>query len=404
MRATARRVEAIAVDDDGLDVDALAAALAAGLRPKFVYTNPDHQNPGGVTLSGERRRVLVELAARYGFLVVEDVAYREFAYDRSPEPSLWTLDPGVVVQIGTFSKILSPGLRLGWAVGPADVVAGLAWAKQLTDQCASAFAQRIVEEYGRAGHLERQITLATALYAERCAVMMRALEAEMPAEVTWTRPSGGFFTWLTLPDGLDAADVVRRVHGRRRGRRPRDPVLPRRARPPAPPRVLQPLDDDRDRGGRRPSGRRPRKRADERSTHVADAHEKADTYFAHETQPEGSEKRSGTWYDLDSIDAVEFVAGLHMRPVVGDGVMVNFVSYEPGTVVPLHAHEEEQVTFVLEGEFEFEIDGETRTLRPGMAAHIPSHVPHAARTYDTSCTQVDVFVPPRRVLLDLLTK
>jgi len=136
---------------------------------------------------------------------------------------------------------------------------------------------------------------------------------------------------------------------------------------------------------------------------VADAHEKADTYFAHETQPEGSERRSGTWYDLDAIDAVEFVAGLHMRPVVGDGVMVNFVSYEPGTVVPLHAHEEEQVTFVLEGEFEFEIDGETRTLRPGMAAHIPSHVPHAARTYDTSCTQVDVFVPPRRVLLDLLT-
>lgn len=204
------RVEAIAVDDDGLDVDALATALSAGLRPKFLYTNPDHQNPGGVTLSSERRRVLVELAARHGFLVVEDVAYREFAYDRSPEQSLWALAPDRVVQIGTFSKILSPGLRLGWAVGPADVVAGLAWAKQLTDQCASAFSQRMVEEYGRAGHLAQQITLATALYAERCAVMMRALEAEIPAGTTWTRPSGGFFTWLTLPEGLDAGDVAAR--------------------------------------------------------------------------------------------------------------------------------------------------------------------------------------------------
>ncbi len=135
---------------------------------------------------------------------------------------------------------------------------------------------------------------------------------------------------------------------------------------------------------------------------MTDAQEKAATYFAHEPTPDGAGERSGTWYDLDAIDPVEFVAGLHMRPVVGDGVMVNFVTYAPGTVVPLHAHEEEQVAFVLEGEFEFEIAGETRTLRPGQVAHIPPHVPHAARTYETSCTQVDVFVPPRRVLLDVL--
>lgn len=135
---------------------------------------------------------------------------------------------------------------------------------------------------------------------------------------------------------------------------------------------------------------------------MTDAQEQAATYFAHEPPPDGAGERSGTWYDLDAIDPVEFVAGLHMRPVVGDGVMVNFVTYAPGTIVPEHSHAEEQIAFVLEGEFEFEIAGEKRTLRPGQVAHIPSHVPHAARTYETSCTQVDVFVPPRRVLLDVL--
>jgi 2-aminoadipate transaminase len=204
------RIEAIPLDEEGLDVADLAERLERGLRPKFVYTNPDHQNPAGVTLSAPRRRVLVELAARYGFLVVEDVSYREFTFDGAPEQSLWSLDPDVVVQIGTFSKILSPGLRLGWAVGPAEVVSGLAWAKQLTDQCASAFAQCVVEEVGRRGHLERQIAEATALYGERCRTMLGAFEAELPAGVSWTRPRGGFFTWLTLPDDLDSTTTAER--------------------------------------------------------------------------------------------------------------------------------------------------------------------------------------------------
>ncbi len=204
----AARIEAIPLDDDGLDVAALGRELAAGLRPKFVYTNSDHQNPAGVTLSAERRRALVELAARYGFVVVEDVSYREFTFGASPEPSLWSLDPEVVVQIGTFSKILSPGFRLGWAVGPAEVVGRLTWAKQLTDQCASAFAQRVVEEIGRRGHLDRQVADATALYAARSRAMLRAFDAELPDGTSWTSPRGGFFTWLTLPEELDSAAVA----------------------------------------------------------------------------------------------------------------------------------------------------------------------------------------------------
>ncbi|HEX6724100.1 MAG TPA: PLP-dependent aminotransferase family protein [Gaiella sp.] len=200
----------VPVDDAGLDVEALSALLAGGARPKFVYTNPDHQNPAGVTLGAERRVALVELARRYGLLVVEDVAYREFAHDREPLPSLWAAAPDVVVQIGTFSKIFSPGTRLGWAVGPEDVVERLVWAKQISDQCASALAQRVVEEYGRRGHLDRQVERATGLYAARCKRMLESLEAELPAGVTWTRPDGGFFTWLTLPEALDATDVAER--------------------------------------------------------------------------------------------------------------------------------------------------------------------------------------------------
>jgi len=136
---------------------------------------------------------------------------------------------------------------------------------------------------------------------------------------------------------------------------------------------------------------------------MTDATERADEYFAHEAPPGGAAAgRRGAWHDLEGIEPVEFVPGLSIRAVVGDGVMVNFVSYEPGTIVPEHSHAEEQIAFVLEGEFEFEIDGEKRLLRPGMAAHIPPHVPHAARTFDSHCVQVDVFVPPRRVLLDVL--
>jgi 2-aminoadipate transaminase len=219
-------IATVALDDDGMDVAVLEALLAEGLQPKLVYTNPDHQNPAGVTLSAARRTALVELARRHGFLVVEDVAYREFAHDGEPLPSLWSLAPDVVVQIGTFSKIFSPGTRLGWAVGPADVVERLAWAKQLTDQCASALAQRVVEEYGRRGHLDRQVERATRLYAERCASMLARLEAEMPASVTWTRPTGGFFTWLSLPAELDAATVTERCAEAGVAIVPGDPFFP----------------------------------------------------------------------------------------------------------------------------------------------------------------------------------
>ena len=135
-------------------------------------------------------------------LIVEDVAYREMAFDDATAlPSLWSLGPDVVLQAGTFSKIFCPGVRLGWAAGPAEVVAQLAAAKQLTDQCAGGLGQRMVEEYGRAGHFERQIPQARALYASHWRALAAALERELAGHCTWSEPTGGFFTWLTLPEG-----------------------------------------------------------------------------------------------------------------------------------------------------------------------------------------------------------
>ena len=200
---------AVPLDDDGLDVEDLERRLADGLRPKLVYTIPDHQNPAGVSLSSARRALLVDLARRYGFLLVEDVAYRELAFEEESLPSLWSLAPDAVVQTGTTSKTFCPGVRLGWAVGPTDVASRLVDAKQLTDQCAGALGQRLFEESERRGWIDEQLTRSRALYRRKAERLLAALERSMPETARWTTPRGGFFSWLTLP-GIDARELASR--------------------------------------------------------------------------------------------------------------------------------------------------------------------------------------------------
>jgi 2-aminoadipate transaminase len=202
---------AVPMDEDGLQVDELERVLAGGLRPKLLYSIPDHQNPAGVSLTAERRAPLVELARRYGFVIVEDVAYRELGFSGDTLPSLWSLGPDVVVQAGTTSKTMFPGIRLGWAVGPADIAARLVSAKQNTDQCAGALGQRLFEEYVRRGWIEEQLAQSRALYRRKSERMLDALDRWMPSGTSWTTPHGGFFSWLTLPDGVDSADLAQRA-------------------------------------------------------------------------------------------------------------------------------------------------------------------------------------------------
>jgi 2-aminoadipate transaminase len=202
---------AIPLDAHGLEVDELERRLAGGLRPKLVYTIPDHQNPAGVSLAPERRDPLVELARRYGFLIVEDVAYRELGFSPDAPRSLWSLGPDVVVQAGTTSKTFFPGVRLGWAVGPADVSAQLVAAKQNTDQCAGALGQRLFEESHRRGWIDEQLVRSRSLYRRKCERLLAALERWLPEDARWTSPQGGFFSWLTLPGGTDSTELARRA-------------------------------------------------------------------------------------------------------------------------------------------------------------------------------------------------
>ncbi len=200
---------AVPMDDEGLQVDELERALAGGLRPKLLYTIPDHQNPAGVSLSGDRRQALVELARQYGFLIVEDVAYRELTYLDDAFPSLWSQGPDVVAQAGTTSKTFCPGVRLGWAAAPAEVAAQLVSAKQNTDQCSGGLGQRMLEEYIRRGWIEEQLPLSRTLYRRKSQRLLGALEHAMPAGVHWTTPQGGFFSWLTIP-GIDSTELAGR--------------------------------------------------------------------------------------------------------------------------------------------------------------------------------------------------
>ena len=200
----------VSFDENGLDVAEVEQRLADGLRPKLLYTIPDHQNPAGVSLAADRRATLVKLARFYGFLVVEDVAYRELGFAGESWPSLWSLGPDIVVQVGTTSKTLFPGVRLGWATGPAGVVDRLVAAKQVTDQCAGALGQRLFEESQRRGWIDDQLLRSRALYRRKCDRMLAALERSLPESARWTMPRGGFFSWLTLP-GVDAVELTGRA-------------------------------------------------------------------------------------------------------------------------------------------------------------------------------------------------
>jgi 2-aminoadipate transaminase len=219
-------VRGVGMDGDGMRVDELADLLAGGLRPKILYTIPDFQNPTGLSMSAERRHELVALARKYGFLICEDVAYRELGFAAAPPVSLWSLAPDVVLQAGTFSKIFFPGVRLGWAAAPPEIIGRLVVAKQNSDQCSGALGQRMLEEYGRGGHLDRQIVASRALYARRAALTTQALTEHMPAGTTWTTPQGGFYVWVTAPDGVDTVALSAAARDRKVAYVPGRPFYP----------------------------------------------------------------------------------------------------------------------------------------------------------------------------------
>src|SRR3954465_769181 len=206
----------VEMDGDGMRVDLMEAALdrldAEGRVPKFIYTVPSFQNPAGVTLSLERRRRLVQIARERELLVLEDNPYGLLRFDGEPLPTLRSLDGGeYVVYLGTFSKILSAGLRLGWAAAPRPVLAKMNLGKQASDLCSSSLTQHFVAGFFRDGDWRRYLGDLIGHYRRRRDVMLEALEQHLPPEATFTRPQGGLFIWATLPDYLDTSDLLVRA-------------------------------------------------------------------------------------------------------------------------------------------------------------------------------------------------
>jgi 2-aminoadipate transaminase len=200
-------------DEDGMRIDELEAVLAKldgeGRRAKFVYSVPSFQNPAGVTLSLERRQRLVELARQRELLVVEDNPYGLLRFGGEPLPPLYQLDGGdFVIYIGTFSKILSPGIRLGWAVAPPPVMEKIVLGKQASDLCTSTLTQHFVREYFAEGRWREYVDSLVEIYRRRRDVMIGALREHFPAEATWTEPEGGLFIWATLPPYIDTGDLL----------------------------------------------------------------------------------------------------------------------------------------------------------------------------------------------------
>lgn len=202
-------IRCISMDDEGMRMDLLEETLRE-LGPqgaKFIYTIPNFQNPGGVTLTAQRRRRLLELAREYDIPVVEDDPYGRLRFEGGHLKPLKALDDEVIY-LGTFSKIFAPGLRLGWMAAPAPIRAKVLLVKQGADLCGSAFAQVTAERYFIGTRWRRVLQGLTRTYAERRAAMLEALEEFFPAEARWTNPEGGFFVWVELPAFLDTKAML----------------------------------------------------------------------------------------------------------------------------------------------------------------------------------------------------
>lgn len=198
-------------DGDGLDVDALEVLLEGGARPAFVYVIPEGHNPLGVSLGLDRRIRLVELARRFQVPLVEDDAYGFLRYDGAPLPALRALDADWVLYVGSFSKILAPGLRVGWMIVPEALVPALSILKHGSDLDVTSLSQRCISAFLDAGSLPAHLAALRAEYRARREAMLGALERHFPRTVRWTLPAGGMFVWVTLPAGSDTVELLRRA-------------------------------------------------------------------------------------------------------------------------------------------------------------------------------------------------
>ncbi|MFC2155957.1 PLP-dependent aminotransferase family protein [Acidobacteriota bacterium] len=202
----------IPLDKKGMDLNRMREVLAQlekkGKKPRFIYVIPDFQNPSGITMSLERRKELIKIAHERDIPIIEDSPYRELSFTGEVLPSLWTLAEGKgVIMLKTFSKVLFPGMRMGWVVSDALLIDKIAMLKQSVDLCTPSFNQLILAAFIKQGKMKKTIENAIACYRPKSETMLAALQKYMPAEVSWSKPTGGMFLWVTLPEGLDTKAI-----------------------------------------------------------------------------------------------------------------------------------------------------------------------------------------------------
>ena len=185
-------------------VSEIKKAAEQGRTVKFLYMIPDFQNPSGESLTLEERKMLADLAEEYGFLIVEDSPYRELRYEGEHIPTIYSLAPDRVIHLGSFSKIFAPGFRLGWAIAHPDILDKIYVCKQSLDLCPPIFDQYVAAEFLESGRLDENLKKSVLLYKEKRDLLLSLLDEYMPEGVKWTRPEGGLFLFLTLPEGFDA--------------------------------------------------------------------------------------------------------------------------------------------------------------------------------------------------------
>ena len=214
-RSFQAEVRHIPMDDEGLVPqglrEALAACAAVGRRVKFLYTIPNFHNPAGVSLSLARRGEVLDICRAAGVLILEDNPYGLLGFDQDPLPALRAADEDVVIYLGSFSKTFAPGFRVGWALAPHGVRDKLVLAAEATMLCPSSFSQLAVATYLSTTPWQQQVKVFRELYRERRDAILDALQAMMPTGTVWTRPGGGFYVWVTLPEGLDATAMLPRA-------------------------------------------------------------------------------------------------------------------------------------------------------------------------------------------------
>jgi 2-aminoadipate transaminase len=205
-------MEGVPQDEEGMRMDFLEEKLKElknkGIYPKFIYVVPDFQNPSGVTMPEERRVRLLELANEYDTLVIEDSPYRELRYKGEQPSPIYKLDKnGRVVSMSTFSKIFCPGFRLAWIYGPKEIIDKLVMAKQSMDLCTASFNQAVAAEFMARGLLYEHIQNIIDIYKSKRELMLETLEKEMPEGITWTKPEGGLFLWIRLPESMSSTEL-----------------------------------------------------------------------------------------------------------------------------------------------------------------------------------------------------